>query len=61
MCLTPGTDTLALKHLEYVQAAIISARFNAPTLAPYVILVSKSMSLVVLCCLRLLLRDRVIH
>ena len=41
MCLTPGTDALAMKHLQYVQSAIVSARFNAPTLAPHVILVSK--------------------
>ena len=40
MCLTPATDTKALKHLEYVKAAILSARFNAPTLAPHIILIS---------------------
>ena len=39
MCLTPATDRQALKHLEYAKAAIISARLNAPSLAPYVVLV----------------------
>ncbi len=39
MCLTPGTDEQALGHLEYVQAAIMSARLNAPSVAPHVILV----------------------
>lgn len=41
MCLTPGTDEQALGHLEYVQSAIVSARLNAPTLAPHVILVRR--------------------
>lgn len=40
MCLTPATDAKALKHLEYVKAALLSARLNAPTLAPHVILIS---------------------
>ena len=39
MCLTPATDALALGHLDYVKAAIVSARLNAPSLAPYVVLV----------------------
>ena len=39
MCLTPASDAQALRHLDYVKAAIVSARLNAPTLAPYVILV----------------------
>lgn len=39
MCLTPAVDAQALKHLDYVKAAVISARFNAPSLAPYVVLV----------------------
>ena len=39
MCLTPATDKLALGHLQYVKAAIISARLNAPSIAPYVVLV----------------------
>ena len=42
MCLTPATDAQALKHLDYVKAAIISARLNAPSLAPYIIWVSES-------------------
>ena len=40
MCLTPATDMLALKHLDYVKAAIVSARLNAPSLAPYVVMIS---------------------
>ena len=39
MCLSPATDALALQHLAYVKAAIVSARLNAPSLAPYVVLV----------------------
>ena len=39
VCLTPGTDELALGHLEYAQVAIMSALINAPSLAPHVILV----------------------
>ena len=39
MCLSPAVDAKALKHLEYVKAAIVSARLNAPSLAPYIILV----------------------
>ena len=42
MCLTPAVDAQALKHLEYVKAAIVSARLNAPSLAPYIILVRAS-------------------
>jgi hypothetical protein len=39
MCLSPAVDAQALKHLEYVKAAIVSARLNAPSLKPYIILV----------------------
>jgi hypothetical protein len=39
VCLTPGTDELALGHLEYAQVAIMSALINAPSLAPHVVLV----------------------
>ena len=39
VCLTPGTDELALGHLEYAQVAIMSALINAPSLAPHVMLV----------------------
>lgn len=39
MCLTPASDEQALQHLQYVKAAIVSARLNAPSLAPYVVLV----------------------
>ena len=39
MCLTPATDMKALQHLDYVKAAIVSARLNAPSLAPYVVMV----------------------
>ena len=40
MCITPATDALSLKHLEYAKAAIVSARINAPTLAPYIVLIA---------------------
>lgn len=39
ICLTPGIDGLAVNHLQYAKAAIVSAKLNAPTLSPHVILV----------------------
>lgn len=39
MCLTPASDKIALGHLDYAKAAIISARLNAPSITPYVVLV----------------------
>jgi hypothetical protein len=40
MCITPATDALSMKHLEYAKAAIVSARLNAPTLAPYILYIA---------------------
>ena len=37
MCLTEPTDATSSTHLDFVRAAVVSARFNAPSLAPHVV------------------------